>query len=142
MKNTLLRHLKSVAFISIGMALAGGPALARQAASKWVPTRESITVSAKPTKNYRIVLSASHLGEAFMVSASMQVPYSDLNLARDPDAAELDRRVHVAARMVCRELDIKYPPVQYPIVDGFDCVHDAAIDGMSRADEIIASARR
>jgi UrcA family protein len=143
MKQTSLHHLTLACIVStLGLAMANGPAVAQQAATKWVPTRESIVVSAKPTRNYRIVLSGSHLGEAFVVSASMDVPFSDLNLTKDPDAAELGRRVHVAAHLVCRELDLKYPPQQYPILDGFDCEHDAALDGMSRVDVIIASARK
>lgn len=143
MNKIALHHLTLAAFLSLlGLAMAHGPALAQQSAPRWVPTRESITISAAPTKNYRIVLSASHLGQAFMVSASMPVPYSDLDLAKDPDAAELGRRIHVAARLVCLQLDQKYPPMQYPILDGFNCEHDAAADGMSRADVVIASARK
>lgn len=92
-------------------------------------------------RNYRVVLSNSRLGEAFIVSASMEVPYNDLNLARDPDADELGRRIHIAARLICEEMDRKYPQSQYPILEGFDCEHDAAKDGMERANLVIASAR-
>ena len=134
--------LNQLAIIALFGLVANAPAFAQQAAPKWVPTRESITISASPSRNYRIVLSASHLGQAFIVSASMPVPYSDLNLAQDPDAAELGRRIRVAAHLVCLQLDLKYPPVLYPILDGFNCEHDAATDGMSRADLVIASARK
>jgi UrcA family protein len=140
MKNIALYHLALASILSLPAA--AGPVFAQQAPQKWVPTRESITISASPTRNYRIVLSASHLGQAFVVSASMPVPYSDLNLTRDPDAEELGRRIHVAARLVCLQLDQKYPPMQYPILDGFNCEHDAAAEGMSRADLVIASARK
>ncbi|HEX4637683.1 MAG TPA: UrcA family protein [Rhizomicrobium sp.] len=143
MKTISLHHLTLASLTSFGaLAMAGGPAFAQQAPPKWVPTRESITISAAASKNYRVVLTGSHLGQALIVSASMAVPYSDLNLTRDPDAAELGRRIHVAARLVCNQLDLKYPPTQYPILDGFDCEHDAAVDGMSRADLVIASARK
>jgi len=143
MKKIALYQLTVASILSLlGLAMAGGAAMAQQATPKWVPTRESITISASPTKNYRIVLSASHLGQAFIVSASMPVPYSDLNLTRDPDAAELGRRIHVAAHLVCLQLDQKYPPMLFPILDGFNCEHDAATDGMSRADLVIASARK
>lgn len=142
MKTRSRHHLMLVAAMLAGAALANPSAFAQQAQPRWTPTRESVVVSAVPTHNYRIVLSASHLGEAFIVSASMQVPYSDLDLAKDPDAEEFGRRIHVAARLVCRQLDLKYPPTLYPIVEGFDCEHDAASDGMSRANVIIASARK
>ena len=118
-----------------------GPALAQDAAPKWKPSLEQVIVSAKPNKNYLLVLSSSHLGEAFIVSASMEVPYNDLNLATDPDAAELGRRIHVAAHLICQEMDLKYPPMQYPILEGFDCEHDAAREGMERANLVIASAK-
>ena len=135
----------SIGLTIIGLAIISGPAFGQQTAARWVPTRESITVRAAPTKNWRVVLTASHLGEAFIVSASMPVPYSDLDLAKQPDAAEFDRRIHVAAHLVCQQLDIKYPPTQYPIVDGYagyDCERAAAKDGMSQASTIIASAQK
>jgi len=141
------KHLVLTAALlaSIGLAITVRPALGQQTAPKWVPTRESIVVRAAPTKNWRVVLTASHLGEAFIVSASMPVPYSDLNLARDPDAVEFGRRIRVAAHLVCQQLDLKYPPTQYPIVDGYsgyDCERASANDGMSQANTIIASAKR
>src|SRR5258708_40209244 len=96
--------LASVIFASAGLTYS--PALAQPAPPRWKPSLESVIVSASVPKNYRVVLSGSHLGEAFAVSASMDVPDSDLDLAKDPDAAELGRRIHVAARLVCQELDI------------------------------------
>src|ERR1043165_9850638 len=100
MKKIALCQLTVASILSLlGLAMAGGAAMAQQTTPKSVPTPGSITISGSPSKNYRIVLSASHLGQAFIVSASMPVPYSDLNLARDPDAAELGRRIHVAAHL-------------------------------------------
>ncbi len=141
MKTQSLRHghLTLVALASIGLAI--GPAVAQQAPTQWKPGRESITVSGKPLKNYRMVLSGSRLGEAFAVTASMPVPYSDLDLAKEPGAAELGRRIHVAAHLVCQELDLKYPPALYPILEGGDCEHDAATDGMAAANQAIAAAK-
>jgi len=131
-------------FASIGSV--SGAALAQQtptqeAPPKWKPSVESVTVSGMMPKNYRVILSNTRLGEAFVVTASMQVPYSDLNLVREADAAELGRRIHVAARLVCFELDRKYPPNLYPILQGDDCEHAAAMDGMGRANQVIAAAR-
>ena len=141
MKTTSLHH-KHLALVAVMLAFIGsGPALAQQAQTRWTPTRESIVVRAAPTKNWRVVLTASHLGEAFIVSASMPVPYSDLDLGKEPGAAEFGRRIHVAAHLICEEMDHKYPQVQYPILEGFDCEHDAARDGMERANLVIASAR-
>jgi UrcA family protein len=123
------------------LASASGPALAQDATPKWKPSLEQVIISAKAPRNYRVVLSNSRLGEAFIVSASMEVPYNDLNLTRDPDADELGRRIHVAARLICEQMDRKYPQTQYPILEGFNCEHDAAREGMDRANLVIASAR-
>jgi len=123
------------------LASAASPSLAQDATPKWKPTLEQVIISAKGSRNYRLVLSNSRLGEAFIVSASMEVPYNDLNLTRDPDADELGRRIHVAAHLICEQMDRKYPQSQYPILEGFNCEHDAARDGMERANLVIASAR-
>jgi UrcA family protein len=137
-----LHHLLLATIVaSTGLALASAPSLAQQSTERWKPNLESVIVSGKASRNYRVVLSNTRLGEAFVVSASMEVPYSDLDLAKDPDAVELGRRVRVAAHLICQQMDRKYPPVQYPILEGFDCEHDAARDGMERANLVIASAK-
>jgi len=134
-----LHHLLLAALLT---CLAAPGAQAQQAAPKWKPGLESVIISAqKPMRNYRLVLSSSHLGEAYFVSASIDVPVNDLDLAKDVGAEELDRRIHVAARLVCEMLDRKYPPAIYPILEGNDCVLDAAKDGMERANLVIANAR-
>ena len=91
-----------------------------------------------------MALTASHLGKAFAVSATIPVPYDDLNLVREEDATELGRRVQVAARLVCQELDTKYPPTQFPIIEGYsgqECVRVTARDSMEQANMVIASAK-
>jgi UrcA family protein len=133
------------AFIGLGPAAAQQSqpqqSQTQQAPPKWNPRLEAVIVSAMHSKNYRMVLSSTHLGEAFVVTASLDVPYSDLHLAKEADAAELGRRIHVAAHLVCVELDRKYPPNLYPIIEGDDCEHNAAIDGMERANQVIAAAK-
>ena len=136
-----MASLHQLALAAIIASAAAAPAAAQPAPPRWNPTLEQVIVSAKLPKNYRVVLTNSRLGEAYIVSASMDVPYSDLDLGKEPDAAELGRRIHVAAHLVCQELDRKYPQTQYPILDGFDCEHDAARDGMERADLVIANAK-
>ena len=128
-----------------GLAIVTGPALAQQAPAKWKPSVESVVVRAGRMKDWHMALSASHLGKAFMVSASIPVPYSDLDLAKEPDATELGRRIEVAARLVCEQLDTKYPPAQFPILEGYsglDCARTAAHDGLEQVSTIIASAKQ
>jgi len=120
------------------------PASAQPAKPKWRPGVESIIVRASAPKNYMNALTASHLGSAFLVSASIPVPYSDLDLAREADASEMDRRVHLAATLVCQQLDKRYPPTQYPLLEGYsgaECARQAAMDGMEHVEMIVASAK-
>ena len=146
MKTNLLsgHHLMLAALVPALIGLAGTSASAQQTGERWKPKVESITVSSAPVKNWREILTGSRIGSAFMVSASIPVPYSDLDLANEPGATELGRRIQVAARLVCQELDMKYPPALYPLLDGysgFDCVRVTADQSMSQANTIIASAR-
>lgn len=143
-KPTYLRHIVPAAILIAFAGLTGGQAVAQQtqqAPPQWKPSLESVIVQAAKLKNYRVLMSNTRLGEAFAVTASLQVPYSDLNLARETDAAELGRRINVAARLVCLELDAKYPPSLYPIVEGDNCENAAAKDGMDRANQVIAAAK-
>jgi len=139
-----LHHLAlgTLALAATGLMIA--PASAQRATARWSPRMESIIVRAGVPKDWRMALSASHLGKAFSVSASIPVPYGDLDLVKGEDQTELDRRVHVAARLVCQELDTKYPPAQYPILEGYsgqECVNVTARDSMKQADIVIANAK-
>lgn len=125
---------------SVGLA----PASAQPAKARWTPQLESIVVKAGALKDWRMALTASHLGKAFAVSATIPVPYADLDLLKEEDAAELGRRVQVAARLVCQQLDSKYPPALFPIIEGYsgsDCVRVTARDSMEQANMVIASAK-
>jgi UrcA family protein len=125
------------------LTAASAPALAQQATPPgWRPVPEMIIVTANPIKNWQGILTGTHFSSAMSVSASLPVPYGDLNLTRTPDADEFDRRIGVAANMVCRALDVKYPPSLYPPLDGDNCVQAARSDGLARANLIIAAAKR
>ena len=140
---TLSLHLLLAAFMLASTGLPR-PALAQEAPPRWKPRLESITVQAGKMRDWHLALSASRLGTVFMVSASIPVPYSDLDLGQEPGVTELDRRVQVAARLVCQELDRKYPPAQFPIVEGYadgDCAREAARNSMEQVNLVVASAK-
>ena len=144
MNTTSPHRLTLVALLLAPLGLTASPALAQQARTAWKPRLESITVQAGKMRDWHLALSASRLGTVFMVSASIPVPYSDLDLAQEPGATELGRRVQVAARLVCQELDRKYPPAQFPIVEGYadgDCAREAARGSMEQVNLVVASAR-
>ena len=140
------KRLVLVAVVLASAAITSLPATAQtRSTARWAPRIESITVKAGAMKNWRAALTASHLGKAFAVSASMPVPYADLDLVKSEDADELGRRVQVAARLVCQELDNKYPPAQFPIIEGYsgsECVRVTARDSMEEANMVIAKAKR
>jgi UrcA family protein len=145
MTSLFQKRLVLVVLVLSSMAVTALPASAQRSTPRWSPRVESITVTAGAMKNWRAALSASHLGRAFAVSASIPVPYADLDLVKDEDASELGRRVHVAARLVCQEMDSKYPPNQYPIIEGYsgqECVRVTARDSMEEANMVIARAKR
>jgi UrcA family protein len=143
MNTTSPHRLMLVALLLASTGVVISPADAQQ--TQWKPRLESIIVKAGAQRDWHLALSASRLGTAFMVSASIPVPYSDLDLGQEPGATELGRRIQVAARLVCQELDRKYPPTQFPILEGYadgDCARLAANDGMEQVHTILASARR
>ncbi|MEO8301473.1 MAG: UrcA family protein [Rhizomicrobium sp.] len=138
------RHHEHLVLVAILLAAIAGTQAPAQAQARWKPSVESITVKAGAMKNWRMALTASHLGKAFAVSASIPVPYDDLDLVKEPDVTELTRRIQLAARLVCQELDSKYPPMQFPILEGYsgpDCVRVTARESMEQADIVIASAK-
>lgn len=124
----------------------GGSARTGDAAS--APSRNAkpmatITVTAAPIGNLREIQRLTVQGNKFLaVSASVPVPYGDLNLSQMAGASELNRRVKVAARMACDQLDQAYPPHIYPVIGTDDCVKTAAENGLAEAGSVIAAAKR
>lgn len=145
MTSLFQKNLVLVVLVLAATAVTALPASAQRSTARWAPRIESITVKAGALKNWRAALTASHLGKAFAVTASMPVPYADLDLVKSEDADELGRRVQVAARLVCQELDTKYPPNQFPLIEGYsgtECVRVTARDSMEEANIAIANAKR
>ncbi|MGE4063666.1 MAG: UrcA family protein [Rhodospirillaceae bacterium] len=130
----------AIVFALLGFALSAGPAQAQQAARSTMPT---ITVTAAPLKNIREIMRLTVQGHKFLaISASVPVPYGDLNLSQESGANELGRRIRVAARLACQQLDIAYPPHIYAVIGSDDCVRNAADDGLAEAGTVIAAAKR
>src|SRR3954469_1512034 len=138
-----MKTLHHLILVALTLAFAGGTAAMAQEKPRWKPRVESVIVRAGGSRDYHMALTASHLGKAFLDSASIPVPYSDLDLTKEAD--ELGRRIRLAAELVCQQLDNKYPPAQYPVLEGYsgyDCVRMASKDSMEQADLIIANAKR
>jgi UrcA family protein len=129
-------------FAVLGLAFASGSTAAQEkAAAKRLPMA-TITVTAAPYRNIPEISRMTVQGHNFLVvSASVPVPYSDLNLAQATGADELGRRIRVAARMACQQIDMKYPPHIYAQIGTDDCQRNAADTGMAEANIAIAAAR-
>jgi len=101
---------------------------------------ETITVTAPRTVRQTIVsgYSASTHAPIEETTIARTVDYSDLNLSRGKDAAELKARVRTAARDLCAELDKIYP------FEGKDpnCVGESYAKALVHVDAAIAEAER
>jgi UrcA family protein len=83
--------------------------------------------------------SHGKLGEPLMLtSISQQVYFDDLNLRTGRGAHILKQRVRLTARMLCRELDERYPVTAD---DSPPCYSAALEDSMYQANRAIAEAR-
>lgn len=144
MKNKLLHcsTFTATMFAVIGLGLANGSAAAQERPATRKAPIATITVTAAPYRNLGEISRLTVQGHKFLViSASIPVPYSDLDLAQAPGATELGRRINVAARIACQQLDIKYPPHIYAVMGTDDCQRNAANGGMAEANVVIAAAR-
>ncbi len=136
------KHLVLLAtiFAYAACAVPAAPARAQQKSAKPMTT---ITVTAAPIGNLREIQRLTVTGNKFLaVSASIPVPYGDLNLAQATGANELDRRVKVAARMACDQIVTAYPPHIYPVIGTDDCLKVATDNGLAEAGSVIAAAKR
>lgn len=130
-------------FVLLAAALAlGMPAQAQQTSRNSKPIA-TITVTASPIGNLREIQRLTVQGNKFLaVSASIPVPYGDLNLAQQGGVSELNRRIKVAANMAGDQLDMAYPPTIYAVIGTDDCVKVAAENGLAEAGRVVASRKR
>lgn len=95
---------------------------------------ENVTVSVP-----RYAPQRSELGAPYRyISMSKGVYFGDLNLRTRSGARELKDRIGYTARMMCRQLDVRYP-VTAPGSPG--CYTTAMNDAMEQANFAIAEAR-
>jgi UrcA family protein len=98
------------------------------------PVSETIIVH--PYPDYDVIEKQQLLGrvdgevspEAFRISRP--VSFSDLNLSRDADVAELHERVYETASDLCAELDARVPGLSGDRDADRECVRDATRNAM------------
>ena len=101
--------------------------------------REQVTIEA-PQYVFKKAPSSGRQYNWDRVSISRAVSYSDLDLARPADAAELERRVKEAAQDVCNKLYRRFPRYNSLIAVDRKCVNDAIGEAMVSVRTIVAKA--
>ena len=97
---------------------------------------QTVTVSANVVT--RRVVGHSAIGAPVEeVTLTHRVSYADLNIATHTGAVALQRRVHEAARLGCRQLARLYPSAEETEVQ---CIHRAVSDASRGVDEAITAA--
>lgn len=73
-----------------------------------------------------------------IISLTRAVSYSDLDLTRAPDVAEMRRRIGNTARDICQELTRRYPRNSEYVYSANDCVKKATDDGLETLNQLTA----
>jgi UrcA family protein len=121
------------ALVGVGLLTANVPAVAQQA--------EQITVVA-PREVHHEIVGRTYSGlPVELVSLTRQVSYAGLDLKKQADVAELEKRIHETAKEACKQLDTLYPDLGNPRVPAHqDCVKTAVDAAMVQAKAAIAAA--
>jgi UrcA family protein len=102
-----------------------------------------INITAPYTTHRRIIGRTSTGIPVEELSLARPVSYADLDLRKQADVMEFERRINQAAKQACGQLNTMYPEALYPPMPSDQhCVRDAAFGGMTQANFVIASAGR
>ena len=134
------RALKGLAGCIAILGITSVPSLAQPNSAPASSVNERITVYPPQYSVTRApVPDAAKYGFAIaeVMSVSLPVSYSDLNLSNPADVKELENRITQTAMNVCREVNRRFPGYLYPSVSQFpvrrhDCVQTAVADGMAQ----------
>jgi len=102
---------------------------------------EEITVVA-PEVVQRKIVGRTMIGAPIeVISLSRPVSYADLDLTKQSDADELEKRIGDTAKAACKELNIMYPDAMFqPIPANQNCTRTATSEAMEVAKLVIAAA--
>ncbi|MBL8548955.1 MAG: UrcA family protein [Hyphomonadaceae bacterium] len=118
---------------TIALALAGAASSLTLAASPALAyPDDEITVRPYTIERHRVARGEEAL------TLSRPVAIDDLNLRYDADVMEMERRIHVTARDICRELD---RAAFSSSTSDRQCVREAVYDAIPQARSAVARAR-
>ncbi len=132
----------STVFRYVMMAL-GAVALALASAVSFAQSNQElpeITVKAE-TPVVRDGFDANHR-PVEIVELSRRVGYADLNVGTHSGAVELQKRVEMAAKVVCDELERSYPNSTESDLQAGTCVQEAINSAKGEVDAAIAAAEK
>ena len=118
---------------TITLALAAASSLALAASPAFAYPDDEITV-----RPYTIERDRGARGEETL-TLSRPVAIDDLNLRYDADIMEMERRIHVTARDVCRELD--RATFNSSRTSDRECVREAVYDAIPQAKLAVSRAQ-
>jgi UrcA family protein len=115
-----------------------------QQASATPEATEEIRIMAPGEAERKIVGRTSIGAPIEVISLSRPVSYADLDLRRQADAAELEKRISDAAKATCKQLDATYPEssLYQSIPADQDCFKTATSKAMAMAKLVIADANQ
>jgi UrcA family protein len=122
------------------LAIASQPVYAQQV-SRTSEATEEVKVTAPEVERIRV--GQTSIGAPIeVISLSRPVSYGDLDLTRQSDANELEKRILDTAEAACKELDNMYPDgsLYQPIPSDQNCVKSATTEALKEAHLVIAAA--
>ena len=127
-----------------GLAVVGGPALAQGGAAPGHTMEQVMITSPYVIKREAVTAArAQGLRNPELVSISRPVSYSDLDMSKPADVAQLQTRARNTVRDVCQELGQLYPRTggQF-IYTNTDCVKKATDEAMDTIKQIADAASK
>ncbi len=138
----MMKHVRTMrpfaALAAIGVAAQiGGAVLAAEPLEEIVVTAARMGRAAVTTET--VGRSSSTGAPMERLSLTWSVAYTDLDLSKPGDVAELDKRIQARASAACKELDRLFPLSPR---GGPACVKDAAQGATAQAKRVIAAQRK
>jgi UrcA family protein len=99
-------------------------------------THERTTTDSPYTIQYSTVVAGPGLRQAGKVAVSLPVSYADLDLGTAAGVEALKERVKVAARQVCRQIDLRDPG---SVAESRACVETTASSALEKMGTVVAS---
>jgi UrcA family protein len=134
------KHLMLISLGTLvgGLAIATRPVIAQQDAAAPEPTQEITVVAPYVVQKKEVGRTATGI-PIQVVSMSTPVSYSDLDLTKQSDAAELQKRIVDAAKAACGKFKTRFPLANYKTSDR-ECIKDATMEATAVANLVIAGA--